>query len=299
MTVSARPAEKGPGAWTVLGLIRRTADYLAGKGVETARLDAEVLLADLLSLDRVQLYLNFDRPLNSDELANFRDRVRRRAAREPAAYITGRKEFYSLELAVGPEVLIPRPETELLVEETVRLARDRWPDIRGLRLVDLGAGSGALALALASEIEEATVWALDASGPALKVALANAKRHGLAGRIRFLQGDLLESLAEKGLFHLIAANLPYVPRAAFADMAPEVREYEPRLALDGGEDGLDLIRRAAGQARGRLEPGGALLVEIWPTHGREIQALGERHGYARVRIIKDLAGRDRVAVLEA
>ncbi|MDY6851038.1 MAG: peptide chain release factor N(5)-glutamine methyltransferase [Thermodesulfobacteriota bacterium] len=286
--------------WTIVRLLHWTTDYLSGKGVETPRLDTEVMLADLLGFSRVDLYLNYDRPLQSGELSGFRERVRRRANREPVAYITGRKEFYSLDLEVGPEVLIPRPETELLVEEAVRLVEERWSKCASPRLVDLGAGSGAVVLALALQLRRAELWALDISGRALDLARRNASRHGVEGRINFLQGDLLSPLAGgEENFHLIAANLPYVPRAAFADMAPEARDHEPRLSLDGGEDGLDLIRRAIAQARPLIKPGGALLLEVWPTHVDEIRGLGSRYGYARVRIIKDLAQRDRIAVLEA
>ena len=282
-----------------MGIIRTAAGYLAGKGVETPRLDAEVMLADLLGLSRVELYINFDRPLDAHELAGFRERVRRRAAREPVSYITGKKEFYSLEFAVGPEVLIPRPETELMVDEAAGLARNRWPDHERLLLMDLGAGCGAVAAALASQLENSVIRVIDVSGAALDTARANADRLGFSDRMIFMKGDLLGPVAGLGLrFHIIAANLPYVPRAAFADMSPEVREYEPRLALDGGQDGLDLIRRAVARARECLEPDGALLLEIWPTHAPEIRALGSKHGYPGVRIIKDLHGRDRVAVLD-
>lgn len=284
--------------WTIIRLIRWTAEYLAGKGAEQARLDAEVLLADLLGLSRVQLYLNFDRPLEPPELAGFRERVRRRAAREPVAYITGRKEFYSLDLAVDRRVMIPRPETEHLVEEAVRLARSRWPESEELKIVDLGTGCGAVAVALASELGQARLWALDISEPALEVARANIEAHGLADRISLVQGDLLAPLSEQGPFHLIAANLPYVPRPAWAELSVETRDYEPRTALDGGEDGLELIGRAAAQTRGLLGPGGALLLEIWPANAAAVQDLGLGLDYAEVRIVPDLAGWDRVAVLE-
>ena len=176
--MTARPQSESSGeAWTILRLIRWTTEYLEKKGVESPRLDAEVLLADLLHLSRVDLYVNFDRPLNAAELADFRRMILRRAAREPVAYIIGRKEFFSLDFAVGPEVLIPRPETEHLAEEAVRLTRERWPDSGEVRLVDVGTGSGALALALAHEIEAAAVWALDISAPALHMASSNARRH--------------------------------------------------------------------------------------------------------------------------
>jgi len=291
-------ASEDAGPWTVLRLIRWTTGFFESRGVDTPRLDAEVLLADLLGLDRVRLYMNFDRPLNADELAAFRARVRRRAAREPVAYITGRKEFYSLTFRVGPEVLVPRPETELLVEETVRLARKRWPAGEPLRILDLGTGCGAVAAALASELDQARIFAIDISAPALALARLNAEALGLADRIRFFEGDLTSPLEGQGPgFHLAAANLPYVPRPALDDLAPEVRR-EPRLALDGGPEGLDLIRRAATRVRPLLEPRGALLLEIWPTHGPALTALGETLNYASVRLAKDLAARDRVAILD-
>lgn len=298
MTIIDRPEDRSKEVWTVLRLIRWTSEYFTAKGIDTPRLDAEVLLADMLNLSRVQLYLDFDRPLQPDELAEFRERVRRRAAREPVAYITGSKEFYSLDLEVGPAVLIPRPETELLVEAAVRFVRQRWPADQKLRLLDLGVGSGAVALALAMELTQAEIWAADLSEAALDVARRNARRHGLEGRIKFLQGDLFEALAEEGIrFHLITANLPYVPQAAWAEMSPEARNYEPRLSLDGGEDGLAVIRRAVAQAKAHLEPGGLLVLEIWPTHGQTLLELAARHGYNQVEIIKDLAGRDRAALL--
>ncbi|MBW2060007.1 MAG: peptide chain release factor N(5)-glutamine methyltransferase [Deltaproteobacteria bacterium] len=288
--------------WTVLRLIQWTTSYLTGKGVKRARFDAEVLLADLLELSRVKLYLNYDRPLNQPELKAFRERVRRRADFEPVAYITGHKEFYSLELKVDRGVLIPRPETELLVDETLKAAQNQLSDheaeIGSLHIVDLGTGCGAIALALASRLSQARIWAIDLSEKAVEIARANAKRHGLESRITFLQGDLLEPLRDRtDYFHLIAANLPYVPRIAFDDMAPDVKDFEPRLALNGGEDGLDLITKAVAQARALLRLQGALLLEIWHTHAPAVREMGRTCGYNQVRICKDLAGRDRVAVL--
>ena len=249
------------------------------KGVDTPRLDAEVLLADLLAISRVDLYINYDRPLNHDELAGFRERVKRRAAREPVAYITGAREFYSLDFQVGPEVLIPRPETELLVDETIRLADQRWPD-EELRLLDLGSGSGAVAVTLAVKLGRAGVWAVDINEAALAVAKRNAAKHLSPDAIHFFQGDLFEPLSGQGLtFHLITANLPYIPRPAMADLAPEVKNYEPHLALDGGEEGLDLIARAISGAGDHLAEKGALLLEIWPDHPETVKALALDHGF--------------------
>lgn len=301
MTPSAR--SEAPSAWTPLRLLRWTADYLTGKGIERARLDAEVMLADLLGMERVGLYLNFDRPLKKDELAAFRERVRRRAAHEPVAYIVGRREFYGLDLSVDPRVLIPRPETELLVDQALnRLKEDRPAEAlhgcAGERLVDLGTGSGAVALALAHERPEARLWALDISEEALEAARANARRLGLEARIQFLQGDLLAPLAGlRKTYDLIVANLPYVPRPAFADMPLDVKAFEPHPALDGGEDGLDLIRPAIHQALPLLKPGGALILEIWPSQAEAILTQARAEGYGPASVHQDLAGYDRAVVL--
>ena len=293
-------AGRSEGPWTILKLIRWTTEFLGSKGVDTPRLDAEVLLSNLLGLGRVELYLQFDRPLNPDELSGYRERVKRRAAREPVAYIVGHKEFYSLDLEVSPEVLIPRPETELLVDEALALVKARWPEEQHLFLADVGAGSGAVAIALATRLPQARLWAVDIHGPALSVAKANAQRHGVEDRIDFIQGDLLEPLKAAGVrFHLVAANLPYVPTGAFADMAPDVRQYEPHRSLDGGVDGLQLIERAVAGGRELLIEDGAMLLEIWPDHGPRLTGLGRQSGFGRVGLVKDLAGHDRIAVLDA
>ena len=279
-------------------ILRWTTDFLQKKGVETARLDAEVLLADLLGLSRVDLYLNFDRPLIAEELVGYRERVKRRGAREPVAYIIGRKEFYSLDLKVNREVLIPRPETELLVDEALEAARERFPE-GALALADVGTGSGAIAIALASQLDRARIWATDIWGPSLDVARENAERLGVSDRLVFLEGDLAEPLMPLNQrFHLVLANLPYVPETAFADMAPDVREFEPRRSLAGGNDGLDLIRRLVDAVPNLLFPNGALILEIWPDHGEALKKLGASLGYSRIRIRKDLAGRDRVAIMD-
>lgn len=291
-------ADSRPPTWTVLAVLRWTTDYLAGKGVESPRLDAEVLLADLLGIGRVQLYLEYDRPLSREELAGYRERIKRRAAREPAAYIIGRREFYSLDFQVGPAVLVPRPETELLVDEALALARNRWPD-QAVNVLDLGTGSGAIAVALAHHLPPGgRVRAVDLSPAALDVARANADRHGLAGAIEFISGDLFEPLADASPFHLICGNLPYVPSGRLAEADADVRDYEPQSALDGGPDGLIFIRRAVAEGRDFLAPGGAMLLEIWPDHGPELERLAAAAGWNGVRILPDLAGRDRVAVLD-
>ena len=272
--------------WTVLKLLRWTADYFAGRGLDAPRLDAELLLAATLGLDRVGLYVNFERPLQADELAAYRERVRRRAGREPLAYILGQAEFWSLPLKVTPEVLIPRPETELLVEEAL-------PRLTGRQQVlDVGTGSGALAIALAHERQELLVTAIDVSPAALAVAADNARSNGVAERIRFAQHDLGQ--LPPGPFDLIVANPPYVPSGELATLMPEVRDFEPQLALDGGVDGLDAYRALARQAEVVLTASGWLLVEVGSGQAPAVQELFAGAGLKEILSARDLAGIERV-----
>lgn len=273
-------------SWTVLKLLRWTADYFAGRGIDSPRLDAELLLADTLGLDRVGLYLNFERPLSADELAAFRERVKRRAAREPLAYILGKTEFWSLPLKVSPDVLIPRPDTELLVEEALpRL-------IGAVRVLDVGTGSGALAIALAHERPGCTVTAVDLSPAALAVAAENARSNGVAERVEFICADLAALPA--GPFELVVANPPYIPGGELATLMPEVRDFEPHLALNGGGDGLDAYRALARQAGAVLAPGGWLLVEVGIGQAPAVRQLFIEAGLSEVFVSQDLAGIERV-----
>lgn len=273
-------------SWTVLRLLRWTADYFKGRGIDSPRLDAELLLADLLQLDRVGLYLNFERPLQADELGAFRERVRRRAGREPLAYILGHAEFWSLALKVTPDVLIPRPDTELLVEEALK--RVAGP----VRVLDVGTGSGALAIALAHERPEWTVTAIDVSPAALAVAAENAGSNGVAERITFIEGDL--AALPDGPFDLIVANPPYIPAADLAGLMPDVRDFEPRLALDGGVDGLTAYRALAGQANHVLADEGWLLVEVGIGQAAAVRELFAAAGLAELVTARDLAGIERM-----
>lgn len=272
--------------WTVLKLLRWTADYFAGRGIDSPRLDAELLLADTLGLDRVGLYLNFERPLEAAELAAYRERVRRRAAREPLAYILGRTEFWSLPFKVTPEVLIPRADTELLVEEALKRLSG------AARVLDVGTGSGALAIALAHERPECAVTAIDVSAAALAVAAENARSNGVAERIGFMAADL--AMLPEGPFELIVSNPPYIPREDLAGLMPEVRDFEPRLALDGGIDGLTAYRAITGQTDAVLALGGWLLVEVGIGQAGEVQALFAAAGLTELFIARDLSGIERV-----
>jgi len=272
--------------WTVLEILRWTADYFRDKGIDAARLDAELLLADTLSLDRVGLYLHFDRPLSPDELAAFRARVRRRASHEPLQYILGETEFWSLVLEVGPDVLIPRPDTEILVEEIL----PRLP--AGAELLDVGTGSGAIAIAVASEKPDVQVTAIDSSAAALQVARRNAERHGLIDRIRFREADLA-GLPDEA-YDLVVSNPPYVATSEWDSLMPEVRDHEPRTALCGGDDGLQAYRHLAGQVRRVVRPGGWMLVEVGATQAATVLTLFKEAGLNACGVRDDYAGIPRV-----
>lgn len=276
--------------WTILKVLDSTRAWFEKRGLESPRLDAEVLIADALGLPRVMLYAHFDRPLGEAELAQIRERVRRRGSREPVAYITRTREFWSLPLEVDSNVLIPRPDTESLVEVALELARASG----SRKLADVGTGSGCIALALAQELPEASVTAFDVSAAALAVARRNAERHGLAERVSFAESDLLQNAGE-ARFELIAANLPYVTELEHATLAPDVKDHEPKLALVGGPDGLGPIRRLIDQAPGHLDPGGHLVLEAGATQLGEVAKLLEARGFRDVRVEKDYGELDRVA----
>ena len=274
--------------WTVLKILQWTADYFTGKGIESARLEAELLLAATLDLNRIGLYVNFERPLDADELAAFRERVRRRAQREPLQYILGETEFWSLPFNVGPAVLVPRADTEVLVEEALTRIEG------AARVLDAGTGSGAIAVALACEKPEIQVTALDCSEPALEVARGNARRNGVAERVTCLAGDL--AVLPAGPFEIIVSNPPYIPSKDWEGLMPEVRDYEPRLALDGGGDGLAAYRQLAAQAGALLIPGGWLLVEVGIGQAQEVSALFEAVGLLDVGQRNDYSGIARVVM---
>ena len=272
--------------WTVLKILQWTADYFAGKEIASARLEAELLLAATLDLDRVGLYVNFERPLDSSELAAFREQVQRRAKGEPVQYILGETEFWSLPFTVSPAVLIPRADTEVLVEEA--LSRIEGP----VHLLDVGTGSGAIAVAMAHEKPEIQVTALDCSEEALQVARGNAERNGVAERVSCLAGDLAE--LPPGPFAMVVSNPPYIPTADCEQLMTEVRDHEPRLALDGGEDGLTAYRQLSSQSGEILLPGGWLLVEVGVGQAEDVVALFESAGLAEITSRDDYSGIPRV-----
>ena len=259
---------------------------------DSPRLDAELLMAHSLHLTRTQLYARCHQVLSTSQEDVFAALVERRAAREPLAYIVGHKEFYRHDFVVDRRVLIPRPETEHLVEQALAEVR-RWAPNGPFRLVDVGAGSGAIAVSLAVALPGVHVLAADASPEALAVAADHVRRHRAEGRVQLVQSDLLDSVP--GPLDLICANLPYISAAEWPDLAPEITRFEPKTALLAGPDGLDAIRRLIAQAAARRPAPRALLLEIGSTQGAAVTALARvAFPHAEVFIVKDYAGLDRV-----
>lgn len=278
---------------TLLEFLTVTTTFLTGRGIDGARLDAELMLAEVLSLTRTQLYTNFERPLAADEVARFRDLVKRRASREPVAYILGRREFWSMDFTVDRRVLVPRPETELLVE--IVLDAVKAGGLALARIADIGTGSGAIAVALAKEVPDASFVASDRSGAALEVAPANATRHGVNARIEFVSGDGCAALVGRGPFAVIASNPPYIRSGEMAALAPEVRDWEPKWALESGPEGMDVTAPLVEQAFELLEPGGTLAVEVG-TQAALVRECFVKRGYEGVAVRRDLAGLERVVM---
>ena len=272
-------------AKTIRYLIAQGTQSLHQAGVDTPRLDAELLLADLLGVGRAYLYAHPEEEVGATILQEWQHRLKRRVRREPLAYILGKAEFYGLEFTVTPDVLVPRPETEVLVEAI--LAR------QPATVADIGTGSGCIAIAVAAHLPQARVWATDISEAALRVARENAERHGVADRIHFLQGDLLQPLA--GLrFDMIACNPPYVAESERLSLQPEVREWEPPHALFTGKDPLQFHRQLAAEAHFHLHEGGWLMMEVGLGQAEAVATLLGEVGYRDVRILNDLAGIGRV-----
>ncbi len=282
---------KPPVRWTIKEVLEWTADYFKTKGIVTGRLDAEVLLAHCLSVDRLHLYLNLDRPLVPDERARFRAAVRRRAAREPVALITGKKEFWSLQLSMVPGILIPRPDTEILVEAILDEIREKPAPT----VWEIGTGSGAIALSLAREMPAAWLLATDVDPLAISTARGNAQAAQIDRTIDFVVCDLCGGIRESQVFDVVCSNPPYIPRDAIAELEPEITRFEPLRALDGGPDGLDIIRELAKQASTHLKPEGALLLEIGDSQEEAVREIFSSLGKLKdISTVRDLAGKPRV-----
>lgn len=276
--------------WTIRRVLEWSAKDLAQRGAESPRLDAELLVAEALGIDRVGLYLDLDRPLGRPELDRIRPLIERRRTREPVAYILGRREFWGRTFEVTAAVLVPRPDTETLVERALALLP---PDAEGAML-DLGTGSGILAVTLAAERPTIHADAVDLSAEALAVARRNAARHQVIERITFFEGDLFAPLPRERAYDLVVSNPPYIPEDEVPVLAPEVARWEPRLALAAGKDGLAVLRRIAAESVSRLRPGGRVLVEIGAGQAEAVRALFAQNELGEILVHKDLAGIDRV-----
>ncbi len=279
--------------WTILKVLRWTTGYFESKGIEQPRADAEVLLAHALRMERIQLYLRFDQPLTAAELATYRELVRRRALREPSQYITGTQEFWSLEFEVNRSVLIPRPETEMLVERAASHIGKNAPHI-----LDLGTGSGIIAVSIARECPSVFVTATDKCWEALRVAHRNALKHGVENRIAFAVSDLFSGFSSlRPTWDLIVSNPPYIGDEEFQTLTPEVARHEPREALRGhGPEGLNIIRQIIDEAPLHLKPGGKLLMEIGHLQWRSLEQHLLQLGYSQkqFQFIRDYSGILRV-----
>jgi release factor glutamine methyltransferase len=273
---------------TVLEIIKRTTEFLEKRGVESARLNSELLIGHALGLKRMQLYLQFERPLTEVELEKIRPFVKRRSQREPLQYILGETEFSGLKMKVDRRALIPRPETEYLVELIgAQLAAPP------ATILDLGTGSGAIALALAAKYPAAQVTGVDRSPEALALAGENATRLELGGRVQFLQSDWFSALPAGQKFALIVANPPYLSEAEVGEAQPEVKDFEPKAALTPGGDGSSDLQHILANAPRYLEPGGLLMCETGIAQHKQLMELAAKAGYARTKSLTDLTGRER------
>jgi release factor glutamine methyltransferase len=293
--VSSQPVEKSADdGWTVARIIDWTTAHLRKYGSESPRLEAEILLAHARNCPRIQLYVQYNEPLSDEERSVMRDLVRRRAQSEPVAYLVGHREFFGLNFRVTPDVLIPRPETETLVLELITAAKS----LPGARILDIGTGSGCIAVSAAVNLAEASVTAIDISPQALEVARENAARHGVDGRVRFLEGDLVAPLTKREQFDIVVSNPPYVAVGEMDTLPADVRLHEPALALRAGPQGLDVIARLIAAAPSHLAPGGTLLLEIAPEQAPPVRSLlGQTGAFEPSRIIKDPFGKERVVVV--
>lgn len=279
-------------AWTIKALLQWTTEHFTKKGLDSPRLDAELLLAHVLNCKRIDLIVRYDELPTDAEKKAFRELVKQRLDRCPTAYLVGVREFYLLPFEVSPAVLIPRPDTETLVDAAIDFLKKRPTGT----VLDVGTGSGCVAVCLANAVKTATVTASDVSPDALAVAKRNAARNGVGDRVQFVGGNLFAPLPAGATFDLIVSNPPYIPQAEIETLMPEVKDHEPRAALDGGTDGLAFYRRLSAEAGKWLTPGGALMVEIGHTQGDAVRGLFEQAGLRVGKVLKDRGGRPRVVV---
>ncbi|MFC1493987.1 peptide chain release factor N(5)-glutamine methyltransferase [Thermodesulfobacteriota bacterium] len=287
--------------WTIKDLLSVTVDFLKSKKIESPRLCAELLLSCQLDTDRLKLYLEYDQPIGKIDVNGYREMIKRLINGEPIQYITGIQEFWSLEFNVNNNVLIPRPETEILVDQVLKICKNEFKEKYSKQLfLDLGTGSGAIAVSLAHELKpgDKNMWAIDISQSALDTAVENAKKHGVLDLVEFVQGDLFDPLKAHNIsFDFILTNPPYVATGEYNLLPRKIRDYEPRIALDGHEDGLVYIERIIDQAPGYLKPGGWLFIEMAPHQiDRAIESISNNKKYDKHQIVKDFRDMNRVVI---
>lgn len=286
--------------WTIGKILKWTEEYFQKYNIENPRLDAEVLLGYVLNKERIFLYVHFDQPLDSEELAKFKECIKKRAMKMPVAYITGVREFMGLDFKVTEATLIPRPDTEILVETAMeRLGKIAGNEAgTGKCFADLGTGSGAICLSILNYMKEIEAVTVDISPKAIAVAKENAEKFAVSDRIEFLEGDFLKPLESKGKFTAILSNPPYIPKQDILGLEADVKDFEPMGALDGGIDGLDFYRQLLVKGANYIEDGGFLAIEIGINQSQAIMEMAKRNlMWGKVEVIKDLAGIDRCVVL--
>ncbi len=290
----------GSSQWKLIDVLKEASAFLETQGIDSPRLNAERMLAHVLGLSRIELYVQFEKPLESVEREAYKTLLRRRARREPLQYLTGETEFMSLPFRVTPAALIPRPETEILVEQAIETAKDIQKRGRGLRILDIGTGSGCIAVSLAKMLPEARIDAVDRSEEALTVAGANAEQNGTGDQVTFSRVDIMEAPVPEGMtgYDLIVSNPPYIPDSVIDGLEPEVRDHEPREALSGGDDGLRFYRHFREILPQMLGTHGAVLLEIGADQGDAVKGMFQDGNWSSVRILQDLAGLDRVTELK-
>ncbi len=292
MSTPADQQQTDSDEWTIGRLLTWTTEFFTERGVESPRLEAEVLLAHCRDCQRILLYTAYDEPADDELRSKFRELVKQRAAGTPVAYLVGKREFYSLEFEVTPDVLIPRPETELMVVALLDHAKQRAGG--QLRIVDVGTGSGILAICAARHLPHASITAVDVSPKAIDVARRNAEKHTVTERINFMESDLISGLPDDAEFDFIVSNPPYIKTSELAEIDKSVREFEPMMALDGGEQGTTVIEPLIAAAASRLLPGGVLMMEVSPTIFTRVESLVDTSPLERLETINDLEGRPRV-----
>lgn len=287
--------EKSRDVWTISSLLNWTINYFKSKGIESARLDAEVLLSHVLGQKRIYLYVHFDEPMEQKELAKFREFVAKRARHIPVAYILGEREFMGLNFKVTPDTLIPRPDTEILVENVIAKAAEYFEDKDRYNIVDIGTGSGAIILSLLKNLPKAQGFTVDISAKAIEVAKQNAINLEVADRCQFFVGDLFAPVMEKR-FDIIVSNPPYIPQKDIETLDIDVKEYEPLSALTDNGDGLSYYQRLLSEGMRYLVDTGLIALEVGIYQAESVKALAEKYGWQNIEIIKDYAGIDRVVL---